>query len=327
MARLLARLALAILFVCAGVTPAFAQSAPPAGDVVSIGNLTYLNAVQQVAVNGESTCTVSIAGTFSATVTFEGTSDGVNWYAIPMTPYAGGSSSSTATAAGLWFSPCAGLQAYRARVSAFTSGAVQTVLRSSMGVAAAGANGGTISGQTSFTNVPSGGCTTGAPTAAVCVGSPTSTVALAVGKVSGAWGGTTASASGQIAVCANTGSADRCGNINETSGGIFQISSAGAGNVQLVSSGNLDISSAGLLRAAYITQGAANNWAGTCAMSAGTSCTFTIGHTFTTPICNATVQSTTVIAGGCTVSGTTVTVTAASSNSSTWAAFVTGNPS
>jgi 3-deoxy-D-arabino-heptulosonate 7-phosphate (DAHP) synthase len=39
-----------------------------------------------------------------------------------------------------------------------------------------------------------------------------------------------------------------------------------------------------------------------------------------------TVQSATVIAGGCTVSGTTVTVRAASSNSSTWAALLFGNP-
>lgn len=68
-------------------------------------------------------------------------------------------------------------------------------------------------------------------------------------------------------------------------------------------------------------------FAGHCSMSAGTSCTFSIASSFTsTPVCVAGVQSATVIAGSCTVSGTTVTITAASSNSSTWNAVLIGDP-
>lgn len=67
---------------------------------------------------------------------------------------------------------------------------------------------------------------------------------------------------------------------------------------------------------------------GTCAMSTSTSCTITLGHTYTTPVCIATQQSATLTGGavGCTVSGTTVTITSAVANSETWGAFVFGNP-
>jgi hypothetical protein len=78
---------------------------------------------------------------------------------------------------------------------------------------------------------------------------------------------------------------------------------------------------------AHLNQVASGNFAGTCTMVSGTTCTITLAASYTgTPGCVVTVQSATVIAGGCTVSGTTVTVTAASSNSSTWAALLFGNP-
>jgi hypothetical protein len=75
------------------------------------------------------------------------------------------------------------------------------------------------------------------------------------------------------------------------------------------------------------TQQSASNTGGSCTMSSATSCTLSIAHTYTTPICMATAQGTTPIYGVCSVSGTTVTVTAASSNSATWGIFVFGNPS
>jgi len=70
---------------------------------------------------------------------------------------------------------------------------------------------------------------------------------------------------------------------------------------------------------------------GSCTMSAGTSCTVSITGTFVnTPLCVATEQSATVVAAGCVVTGSgsswTLTVSAASSNSAKWAAFVFGNP-
>jgi hypothetical protein len=76
-------------------------------------------------------------------------------------------------------------------------------------------------------------------------------------------------------------------------------------------------------------QNVASATGGTCAMSTSTSCTITLGHTYTTPVCIVTQQSATLTGGaaGCTVSGTTVTITSAVANSETWGAWVFGNPS
>lgn len=84
----------------------------------------------------------------------------------------------------------------------------------------------------------------------------------------------------------------------------------------------------GFLRLNALGQDAASNTAGTCSMASSTSCTVTIAHTYTTPVCIATQQSATLTGAsvGCTVSGVTVTITAATSNSETWGALVFGNP-
>lgn len=78
----------------------------------------------------------------------------------------------------------------------------------------------------------------------------------------------------------------------------------------------------------HLNQHAAGNWAGTCAMSGTTTCTIALTTAYTsTPGCVVAQQGTgTVIAGECSVSGTTVTITAASTNSATWAAMLFGNP-
>jgi hypothetical protein len=77
----------------------------------------------------------------------------------------------------------------------------------------------------------------------------------------------------------------------------------------------------------HANQLATNSFAGTCAMTSATSCTWSLTVAYTsTPICIANVQGTTAIAGACSVSGTMVTITAASSNSQTWGAVLIGNP-
>ena len=82
------------------------------------------------------------------------------------------------------------------------------------------------------------------------------------------------------------------------------------------------------LKMAKALQNASGNWAGQCTMAAATTCTITITSAFTTPICVASQAgvAATPIAGECSVSGTTMTVTANASNSSTWTAIVVGNP-
>lgn len=80
---------------------------------------------------------------------------------------------------------------------------------------------------------------------------------------------------------------------------------------------------------AHLNQFAARDFAGSCAMAAGTSCTFTITGSYTsTPLCFASIASTppaTANSGSCALSGTTVTITAGIANSLTWNALLIGN--
>jgi hypothetical protein len=70
---------------------------------------------------------IQLSGTFSATVTFEGTTDGLTWVAILATNRTTGSAATTTTAAGIFFIAAQGLVKVRARVSAYTSGNVTAV--------------------------------------------------------------------------------------------------------------------------------------------------------------------------------------------------------
>ena len=75
---------------------------------------------------------IQLSGTFVATVTFEGSIDGgETWAVVGMQPLAGGAVATTATAPGIFVLPVAqtSLSHFRARVSAFTSGTVTAVSR------------------------------------------------------------------------------------------------------------------------------------------------------------------------------------------------------
>jgi hypothetical protein len=81
-----------------------------------------------VDMGGVEALSVAVAGTFVATVAFEGTIDGATFFAVGLTPMAGGAAVTTATAPGQWYlTPVVALLQFRARVSAFTSGAVTVV--------------------------------------------------------------------------------------------------------------------------------------------------------------------------------------------------------
>ncbi len=104
----------------------------------------------------------------------------------------------------------------------------------------------------------------------------------------------------------------------------YNASSTQIGEID--NSGNETLS--GSMQAVGLIQPAAKTYAGTCAMAAGTTCTLTIATGFTAPSCVATAQGTGAAppAAACSDSAGTVTVTAASSNSLTWAVLVMGNP-
>jgi hypothetical protein len=78
----------------------------------------------------------------------------------------------------------------------------------------------------------------------------------------------------------------------------------------------------------HLNQNATADFAGSCTMSAGTTCTFTLTAAYTSaPLGFAAAQvPATGVEGGCAVSGTTVTITASTSNSQTWNCLLIGNP-
>lgn len=75
-------------------------------------------------VGGYGTLLVELSGTFVATVTFEGSQDGTNYYAILGSNMTTGAKATTATGTGVYQINFAGLSYFRARISAYTSGSV-----------------------------------------------------------------------------------------------------------------------------------------------------------------------------------------------------------
>lgn len=78
---------------------------------------------------------VQIVGTFSATLTFEGTSDGATWVSVQAVNVADGSSASTTTAAGTFAIANSGFQQIRVRASSYASGGAQVTAVRGYGVA------------------------------------------------------------------------------------------------------------------------------------------------------------------------------------------------
>lgn len=106
------------------------------------GNGTNLN------VQGYASATVQISGTFSATITFEISTDDSVWTAIPARPVGTGAAvSTTATAAGVFCFNTAGFKSLRARISTYASGSVTAVGTTSV-VSPIGTNEITIKGIT-----------------------------------------------------------------------------------------------------------------------------------------------------------------------------------
>jgi len=78
---------------------------------------------------GHTTAVFQIWGTFVATITFEARLGTGTWVAVTATNLTTAAAATTTAAAGLYRVNCAGLAVMRARVSAFTSGAVYVVAR------------------------------------------------------------------------------------------------------------------------------------------------------------------------------------------------------
>jgi hypothetical protein len=111
--------------------------APIAADAISASSTDCTVASSCVLLRfppGTASVGVQIAGTFSETLLFEATLDGVNFTAVGGTPIAGGAIVTSATAAGVWQFGVAGLQELRVRCSVFASGQASVVILGTQGM-------------------------------------------------------------------------------------------------------------------------------------------------------------------------------------------------
>lgn len=100
--------------------------------VTATGTMAALNASVVLNVLGFAGVAFDIRGTFSATVTFQGTIDGTTWFSLigmPVASVQNAQAISTATAAGAWFFNCAGCTQVRAIATAYTSGTITATAR------------------------------------------------------------------------------------------------------------------------------------------------------------------------------------------------------
>lgn len=88
-------------------------------------------AVTLANLRGAGAVSVQLAGTFTATVTFEVSNDGTNWVEVELTTPAGAAPATTATTAGIYCGPVAGHFKFRARCSAYTSGSIVATVSTS----------------------------------------------------------------------------------------------------------------------------------------------------------------------------------------------------
>lgn len=100
--------------------------------VSATGTITALNGNVPLVLNGATGFAIDLRGTFTATVTFQGTINGTDWFTCAVLP-AGGSvnvaSVTTATAAGAWVGHGSGFAQVRAIATAFTSGTINVTVR------------------------------------------------------------------------------------------------------------------------------------------------------------------------------------------------------
>ncbi len=97
-------------------------------EYVLLSNASALDAAGVAEVEGRyKTLAVQVSGTFSATVSFEGSVDGTNWAAVAGTNASSGQTATSTTAPGIFVFNIPGFKKFRARITAYTSGSVTAV--------------------------------------------------------------------------------------------------------------------------------------------------------------------------------------------------------
>ena len=96
------------------------------------GTLNALNTSIALTLNGTNGAIIDLRGSFVASLAFQGTVDGINWFSLVAMPVASASNTtlvSSATVPGAWHLLTAGLQQIRVLVTAFTSGVINVNIR------------------------------------------------------------------------------------------------------------------------------------------------------------------------------------------------------
>jgi hypothetical protein len=120
--------------------PAFAvgtdvQSSQPVQipDITQSGTISVLTGHDPIVLNGQAVATMQITGTWVGTITFEGSTDGTNFFSVPVVPTTGGASVTTTTTNGNWTASVGGLVRFRATMSSYTSGTATVAIRAGQG--------------------------------------------------------------------------------------------------------------------------------------------------------------------------------------------------
>lgn len=95
----------------------------------AIATLVAANDVLRMGVANKGAIGLQLTGTWTGTVTFEATIDGLTWVALNMVPSNSATPASTATANGAFSANVAGYTTVRARFSTATSGSVTVTLQ------------------------------------------------------------------------------------------------------------------------------------------------------------------------------------------------------
>jgi hypothetical protein len=144
-----------------------ASGGPFLTDVRSLNQaLGSLNAEALLSLNGQGAVAIQVLTIGTQTLSFEGTVDGTNYFAVNAFPIVGGASITSTTANGNWIVMASGYTKFRVRCSAYTSGSATVSVNASaatneQAVQIGTALGSTTSGQLS--QLVSGAVTTAAP--------------------------------------------------------------------------------------------------------------------------------------------------------------------
>ncbi len=149
MRRLTGWLTLALALCAAPVwaqNPNVLTPSPQTAGSVSSGSCTSNTNCAVWDITQVKSVTLQVNGTFSGTLTFEGTSDGTNWFSVSMAKLSAGTSSTTTTTTGQFSLVNSGLTGIRARMTSYASGtaSVWAVLGNAGSIPLPGQSGGNL---------------------------------------------------------------------------------------------------------------------------------------------------------------------------------------